>query len=63
MYFGQPKRTKMQLVRLEPLTPTAPLKFLYIPKMIDRLSHLNTSSLSFMQPMERYGATKGGCMQ
>ena len=59
MYFGQPKQPKMQLVRLEPLTPAT--TFLKSPKMINRLpiavlSHLNTSSLSFMQPMERSGA-------
>ena len=66
MYFGQPEKPKMQLVRLQPLTPTT--TFLKSPKMINRLPiallpHPNTSFLSFMQPMERYGATEGGCMQ
>ena len=66
MYFGQPEKPKMQLVRLQPLTPTT--TFLKFPKMINRLPiallpHPNTSFLSFMQPMERYGALGGGCMQ
>ena len=66
MYFGQPEKPKMQLVRLQPLTPTT--TFLKSPKMINRspielLPHPNTSFLSFMQPMERYGALGEGCMQ
>ena len=61
MYFGQPKQPKMQLVRLEPLTPAT--TFLKSPKMINRLPIALLPHLNNLKSMERYGATEGECMQ